>query len=56
MSPRVLFLLSAYPAPAGDRDRTDAQHAAPRVRRPKSVNRRTHPTERTTCVTHDHIL
>jgi hypothetical protein len=38
MSPRLLFLLSAYPAPAGDGDRNDAQRTAVRVRRPKFVN------------------
>jgi hypothetical protein len=39
MSPRLLFLMSAYPALASDRDRHDAQLAAVRVRRPKSSNR-----------------
>jgi hypothetical protein len=38
MSPRLLFLLSAYPAPAGNRDRNDAQRVAVRVRRRTFVN------------------
>ena len=38
MSPRLLFLLTAYPAPAGNRGRNDAERAAVRVRRPKFVN------------------
>jgi hypothetical protein len=41
MSPRLLYLLmGAYPAPASDRDRSDARLAGARVRRPKSANRR----------------